>query len=89
MAVLCLSAIIFYMYFINQTIHQVALRATLEQELAERTARIGELEFSYIALSNKIDMPLAEELGFKETHPHSFVSRKHSVAFNSSSLRSR
>ncbi len=89
MAFVCLCSMAFYMYFINQTIHNVASRGVFEQELSERTSRIGELEFTYIAQSNKIDLALARDLGFEEANPSAFVSRKQSVAFNQTSPSSR
>ena len=89
MAFISLSCVAFYMYFINQTIHNVASRGVFEQELAERTARIGELEFAYIARSNKIDLAMAFDLGFEEANPSAFVSRKQSVALNQTSPNSR
>ena len=87
MGFISLSCIAMYMYFIKETIHQVAERQVYEQELSERTAKIGELEFEYISLSNTIDLALAKELGFEESNPKAFVSQKSSVALaNSSSL---
>jgi len=77
------------MFFINQTIHQVAKRVALEQELSERVATIAELEFKYIALSNTIDLTLAKSLGFEEAQPSVFVSRKQSVAFAARSFSSQ
>ncbi len=69
-----------YVYFMNQTVFNVAKRASLEQEMITRNSNISELEFKGIALRNNIDMQLAYSLGYKEIKDPRYVSKTPSTA---------
>ena len=68
----------FYMYFINDTIHNVVERQALESKASALTLSIGSEEFQYISLRNKITLPLAYSLGFKDAETKTFISKKSS-----------
>lgn len=72
--------LVFYIYAINQTVRNVAERQTIESELSHLSANIGESEFKYISLKNKIDLELAHSMGFEAVSDTKYVSRKSSVA---------
>lgn len=78
---LSVFSIAYYVYAVNVTVRNVALRQEKESELSQLIASIGELEFQYIAIKNTVDMELARSLGFVPTEKQTFVSRQSSVAF--------
>ncbi len=62
---------VLYVYFMNQTVFNVAKRAHLEQNIASLSANISELEFKNISQRNNIDIALAYSLGYTEIkNPH-------------------
>jgi len=69
------SCVSFYMYFINTTIHNVVVRQNLELEASKLTFSIGREEFQYITMRNKVTLPLAYSLGFKDIKNKTFISR--------------
>ena len=74
--VLCILAVIsLYVYFVNQTVHNVALRQKSEKNIVQLTSRLGELEFKSISMKNKIDAEYAYTRGFKEVKNQKFVSK--------------
>ena len=80
----------YYVYAVNVTVRNVALRQTQESELSQTVAIIGELEFSYIDMKNTVDMKLATSLGFRPIEDATFVSRdSSSVAFAGGSSNTR
>ncbi len=81
LAGLCVLSAILYVYGINRTVHNVAERQTIEQELSTRVVRVSDLEFEYMDLKNSVTLDRAIELGFRQTDKVTFVSRKNSVAF--------
>ncbi|MBI4155837.1 MAG: hypothetical protein HY507_01225 [Candidatus Zambryskibacteria bacterium] len=66
----------FYIYFINTTIHNTVLRQNLENEISRLTLSTGSEEFQYIAMRNKINLPLAYSLGFRDVAVKTFISKK-------------
>ncbi len=66
----------FYMYFINNTVHNVVARQDLEAEASNLTLSIGNREFQYISKRNGITLSRAKELGFKEVLAKTFISKK-------------
>lgn len=66
----------FYMYCVNATVHNTITRQNLEAEASALTLEIGRQEFQYISKRNAVTLALAHSLGFKDTTPTSFVSKK-------------
>lgn len=71
---------VLYVYFMNQTVFNVAKRASLEQEMVARNSNISDLEFKSIALRNDIDIKLAYSLGYKDIKDPRYVSKTPSTA---------
>jgi cell division protein FtsL len=69
-----------YVYFMNQTVFNVAKRANLEQEIVVRNSNISDLEFKIIALKNNIDIKLAYSLGYKDMKDPRYVSKTPATA---------
>jgi hypothetical protein len=69
-----------YVFGIHKTVRNVVEREMMETELTHLTAEIGEKEFAYIALKNKINLEMAYAMGFEQTEAELFVSRDSSVA---------
>jgi hypothetical protein len=74
-------SVAYYVYAVNVTVRNVALRQAQASELSNSIAQIGELEFEYINLKNNVDITLAHSLGFRPVEKAIFVSRDSSVAF--------
>ena len=66
---------IFYMYSINVTIRNVVARQNLQNNVTTETLAIGNDEFQYINLQNKITLPLAYSLGFQDVKEKTYISR--------------
>jgi len=66
----------FYGYLIKKTVLNVVERGRAEQALNTLGSKVGELEFQYIALKNKVNLDLAYTLGFKNVEKSAFISRK-------------
>lgn len=69
-------SLIFYMYFINTTIHNVVARQNLENEASSLTLAIGSKEFEYISKRNAITLAVAYSMGFRDTSVKSYISTK-------------
>ncbi|MES2436835.1 MAG: hypothetical protein V4519_02390 [Patescibacteria group bacterium] len=64
-----------YAFMVNKTIMNVVAREDLEQEIANLSSTIGELEFKYMSVKSKVTLDLAYEKGFQDAVPSQFVSR--------------
>ena len=73
--VLLVAVSFVYAYFLNQTVVLIVLRERMEEEIISKTAHIGELEFSYIALQNKLDLEQAYAMEFTEAPSATFIAR--------------
>ena len=73
---------LFYVLILGNMVFNIIERRTLEKEMLALTNEVGELEVSYLAVSNSVDMNLSSTMGFKETKA-TFATRK-SLGFNSS-----
>ena len=71
----CIALCVLYIFFMNETVFNVAKRATLEQEIAIRSSDISNLEFQYISLRNNIDITLAYSLGYKDIESPRYISK--------------
>lgn len=65
----------FYILILGNMVFSIIERRNLEKEIAVLSSEIGELEVSYLAASNSIDMNLSSAMGFKETKA-AFATRK-------------
>ncbi|MFO0718971.1 MAG: hypothetical protein U0522_03010 [Candidatus Paceibacterota bacterium] len=75
-----IALVLLYVYFMNQTVFNVAKRASLEQEMVIRNSNISELEFKSISLRNEIDLKLAYSLGYKDVKNPRYVSKNPTTA---------
>ena len=73
-----------YVVILGNMVFSVIERKALEKESISLSNEVGELELSYLNLSNKVDLPLSYSMGFKEIKPQ-FTTRK-SIGLNSSSV---
>jgi hypothetical protein len=69
------SLFIFYGYLVNRTVFNVVARERLQDEIADASTRISELEFQSITLKNSIDLERAYALGFNEVKSIQFIAR--------------
>lgn len=70
----CVIMCVLYIFFMNETVFNVAKRASFEQDIAARASEISDLEFSYITAQNDIDMNLAYQLGYKDVTAPQYIS---------------
>jgi hypothetical protein len=75
-----------YIYAINTTARNIAVRQDLERQIAQVSASLDPLEFAYIELQNNVTMELAYEYGFKETQSPLYVSRARAGALSFNTL---
>ncbi len=73
-------AVSFLLYgvFLADTVFNIVSRKNTETEARALTSHIGQMELEYLSLSGKVDMQMAQSLGFSEvskTNAH-FASRK-------------
>ena len=71
---------LFYVLILGNMVFSIVERRTLEKEMLSLSNEVSELEVSYLAVSNSVDMNLSSTMGFKETKA-SFATRK-SLGFN-------
>jgi len=70
-----LALAILYAVFLCNMVKNIVERKSLEARERVLSSEVGDLELTYLSLSNKIDLPLSKTLGFKETKP-AFATRK-------------
>ena len=75
MAGACLFSLILYIYAIEATARNVALRANLETRVAEAEGSLSTLEFAYIQLKNGVSIETARQYDFEEVRTPLYVSR--------------
>ncbi|PJA37087.1 MAG: hypothetical protein CO183_00130, partial [Candidatus Zambryskibacteria bacterium CG_4_9_14_3_um_filter_42_9] len=64
-----------YIYAINATARNIAVRQDLEKKIVAISANLNSLEFSYIELRNNVTIELARQHGFTEAKSPLYVSR--------------
>lgn len=72
---ICLFSLALYIYGINTTAHNIAVREHLEREVVELNTKLSSLEFAYIEASNGITLETASQYGFREVKKPLYVSR--------------
>lgn len=66
---------ILYVLLLGNMVMNIIERRSLEVSARDLSNEVGDLELTYLSLSNKVDLVLANSLGFKETKT-TFVTRK-------------
>ena len=64
-----------YVYLIYQTAWNTAQRQKAERAIDVLSSETGELEFTYMAMKNNIDLSMAESLGFSPTPKITYLNR--------------
>lgn len=72
---LALGLCTLYGYFLREAIQSVVARTQATEEIASLDTQLNDLEFSYIALQNSIDIESAHNRGFIDIEAPIFVSR--------------
>lgn len=75
MLLILIALALFYVLILGNMVFNIVERRTLEKEALTLSNEIGELEVSYLSLSNSIDMNLSSAMGFKEIKA-TFATRK-------------
>ena len=65
-----------YGYFVSMSITNVLLREEVEQQIAEFSSEISQLEFAYLDHKNSINLQYAYDQGFSDISNKTFVTRK-------------
>ena len=66
---------LFYVFILGNMVFNIIERRTLEKQAVSLSNQVGDLELSYLSLSNKVNLDLSYSLGFKEVKP-TFTVRK-------------
>ncbi len=66
---------ILYITTLGNTVFNIVARKSLEKEALALTNEVGNLELSYLSLSNHVDLAMSASMGFKENKP-TFATRK-------------
>jgi hypothetical protein len=66
---------IWYVLIVVNMVFDIVERKAMEREVALLINEVGELELSYLALSNSVDTELSRSMGFKEIKA-TFATRK-------------
>lgn len=56
-----------YIFLLGSMVWNIVERRSLEAEARTLSNEVGDLELSYLSMSNKVDLNLSTALGFKET----------------------
>lgn len=76
LSLLVLSFVFGYSYFVNATVLHVVGRQNTEQQISEVRVHVSELETTYFARVNSMNLDLAVSYGLEEAGETTFVSRK-------------
>ena len=66
----------FYVLFLGNMIFNIVERKVLETDARSLLNEVGNLESEYFSVSNKVDVTLAESMGFSETKDKQYAVRK-------------
>lgn len=64
-----------YVLILGNMVANIVQRKTLEKEALTLSNEVGNLELSYLSVSNSVDLPLSLSMGFKQTKA-TFATRK-------------
>ena len=65
-----------YVFFLGNMVFNIIERKALEVDTRSLTNEVGDLESQYFSISNKINLSLAESMGFKEINNKQYAVRK-------------
>ena len=66
---------VFYVFLLGSMVYNIVERKSLEADARNIGNEVRDLELSYLALSNSIDLTFAHSIGFSESKPK-YVTRK-------------
>lgn len=64
-----------YIFLLGSMVFNIVERRSLEADARTLSNEVGDLELQYLSISDKVDLSLAQSMGFKETRPK-FATRK-------------
>ena len=77
-----------YVLIIGNMTFDIVERRVLEKEALALSNEIGNLELSYLSISNSLDLSLSHSMGFKETKATFATRKSHGYNFASEALDS-
>ena len=75
LAIVLVGLFLSYLYFLGTITFNIVERKALESRAKDLASDVSGMELQYLALTNKIDMQHADELGFAEAKNAVFASR--------------
>ena len=66
---------LWYVLILGNMVFNIVQRKTLEKEMLTLSNEVGNLELSYLSISNSVDLALSSSMGFKEIKA-TFATRK-------------
>jgi hypothetical protein len=79
LATLALLAMLYFM-FLGNMVFNIVQRKNLEKQELSLSSQVGNLELSYLSVSNSVDIALSSSMGFKATQVN-YAVRK-SLGYN-------
>ena len=73
--------VLLYVYFMSQTVFDVAKRSAIENEIVKINSNISSLEFESISLRNNIGIKMAYSMGFVDVKGARYISKNPTTAF--------
>ncbi|MES2023302.1 MAG: hypothetical protein V4439_01335 [Patescibacteria group bacterium] len=61
------ALVLFYFFLLGNTVFNIVARKSIETNSRVLSSDVGQMELQYIALSNKVNLTLAQSMGFQET----------------------
>ena len=69
------SFAVFYIYFVNNAVHNVVLREKIENRIAIMQTEVSDLEYRYMETENQMTLEGALTLGLVEPSQKNFLSK--------------
>ena len=85
---ICVVSLCLYVYGVNATVRNTVARQNLEAEAMNISTHLGEIEFEYIGLTNKVSLQVAYDHGYKDVSDPVYISRTSNVALSMNTLPS-
>jgi hypothetical protein len=78
---------LFYVLILGNMVFNIVQRKALEKESLTLENSVGDLELSYLSISDSVDLSLSSSMGYKETHIN-YATRKAlgSLKFNNNEI---
>lgn len=84
---LSILSLVVYIYGVNATVRNTVARQNLESEALSISTHLGEMEFSYIGLTNKVSLTVAYERGYKDVSAPVYISRNQNAGLSINTLK--